>query len=108
MELSDWDRKVPYKNESTGFETTLYGINVVATQLGRTSQTIRKWEIAGVIPKTPFKINGRRLYCKEQIDILIACAEKARISTGKSISSTSFTSNVEKQWSLLFKQIFGK
>ena len=107
MELSAWDREVPYTNEKTGFSTTLYNINVVATALGRTSQTIRKWEIAGVIPKTPFKSDSRRLYSKEQIDILVECAEKAHLSTGKKISQTSFTSNVDKKLKELFKKIFG-
>lgn len=108
MEMSSWDRQVEYINETTGFKTTLYNINVVAIQLGRTSQTIRKWEIAGIIPKTPFTSNGKRLYCKEQIEILVKCAEKAQICTGRKISATSFTTNVERQWSMLFKKIFGK
>lgn len=106
MELSAWDREVPYTNEKTGFSTTLYNINVVANALGRTSQTIRKWEIAGVIPKTPFKSEGRRLYAKEQIEILVECAEKAHISTGKKISQTTFTANVDKKWKELFNKIF--
>lgn len=106
LKLSPWDRSIPYTNSDTGFSTTLYNINVVATYLGRTSQTIRKWEIAGVIPKTPFKSDGRRLYCKEQIEILVECAEKAKISTGKKMSETNFTRNVQLKWQKLFDEIF--
>lgn len=107
LELSPWDRTVPYTNKKTGYSTTLYNINVVSTHLGRTSQTVRKWEIAGTIPKTPFSIQGRRLYCTEQIEILVECAEKAKISTGKKISQTNFTRNVQLRWNKLFTEIFG-
>ena len=106
VELSPWDRAIPYTNKETGYSTTLYNINVLANWLGRTSQTIRKWEIAGVIPKTPFKSDGKRLYSKEQIDILVECAEKANISTGKKMSQTNFTRNVQKKWQKLFDEIF--
>lgn len=108
LELSPWDREIPYTNPETGYTTTLYNINVVATYLGRTSQTVRKWEIAGTIPKTPFKIEGKRLYSKEQVEILVECAEKAQISTGKKISQTNFTRNVQLKWQELFKKIFGQ
>lgn len=108
MELSAWDREVPYTNKNTGYSTKLYNIKVVATALGRTPQTIRKWEVAGAIPKTPFKLEGKRMYCKEQIDILVECAEKAQISTGKNMSQTGFTRNVQKRWQSLFKDIFGQ
>lgn len=107
MELMSWDKKVPYTDKNTGYSTDLYNINVLANSLGRTSQTIRKWEIAGVIPKTPFKLDGKRMYCTEQIKIIVECAEKAQISSGKNMSQTTFTKNVFKKWNELFKEIFG-
>lgn len=39
-----------------GEKIKLYPINVLANELGRTSQTIRKWEVAGILPKPIFKI----------------------------------------------------
>lgn len=38
-----------------GEKIKLYPINVLANELGRTSQTIRKWEVAGILPKPIFK-----------------------------------------------------
>ena len=37
-----------------GEKIKLYPINVLANELGRTSQTIRKWEVAGILPKPHF------------------------------------------------------
>lgn len=70
----------------------LYYIGTLAHALGRTTDTIRKWEIGGIIPDPCFKdANGRRLYSQEQIDAIVRCAEKAKIKQGLSISSTSFS-----------------
>lgn len=38
-----------------GVVVTLYPISTLAEELGRTSQTIRKWEVAGVLPRPIFK-----------------------------------------------------
>lgn len=107
FDLSPWDKKIPYKNEKTGYETTLYNSAVAGRAIGRSTQTMTKWEIAGTIPVTPFRVSGRRMYCEEQIMILMECAEKARISQGRKISQTSFSSQVQKKWNELFKEIFG-
>ncbi len=81
-----WGRSIPYTSP-TGKETTLYNISVIANAIGRTPQTVRKWEIAGTIPPTPFKQNGKRLYSKEHIDALVRCVEKYRITMGVAISA---------------------
>ena len=69
-------KEIPFSREveyttPTGIKTTLYSINVLAEALGRTSQTVRKWELGGTIPPTPFRIHGRRFYSKEHIDIIV-------------------------------------
>lgn len=80
-----------------GEKVKLFYIRKLADSLGRTSQTIVKWEIAGVIPKTPFRDSSRRrMYTQEQIDIIVATAEKCKITQGASISNTSFSSRVHK------------
>lgn len=107
FELSPWDKKIPYKNNKTGYETILYNSAVAGRMIGRSTQTMTKWEIAGTIPVTPFRVHGRRMYCEEQIEILIECAEKAKIAQGRKISQTSFSSQVQKKWNELFKEIFG-
>lgn len=101
------DRVIHYTDPNTGYETTLHSIGYLAAELGRVPQTIRKWEISGAIPKTPFTVRGRRYYCDEQIQIVVECAENARLSSGIPPSTTTFTPNVEKRWRELFKKIFG-
>lgn len=86
-------KKVKIKGE----EIDLYYISALADALGRTTQTIRKWEIAGVIPNSCFRDKGKnRLYTKEQIDIIVEIAEECYIKQGSSIADTSFSKKVHK------------
>lgn len=69
----------------------------LAYQLGRTTQTIRRWEIAGILPKAIFKdVRGRRLYTREQIDTIVRIAEETKIAQGYPIANTSFSKKVYK------------
>lgn len=81
-----------------GERVTLYSINKLAMELGRTSQTVRKWEVAGFLPKALFKdvATGRRMYSQEQIDAIVRCAEEAKIRQGYSVANTSFPEKVHK------------
>lgn len=80
-----------------GERVTLYSINKLAMELGRTSQTIRKWEVAGFLPKALFKDkSGRRMYSQEQIDAIVKCAEESKIRQGYSVSNTSFPEKVHE------------
>lgn len=102
-------KPIPYKNEKTEFSTLLYPISVLALSLGRSQNTIRQWEILGDIPKTPFKVSGRRYYCEEQIKACMEVAEKVHLSGGKThISHTTFKREVKKRWREIFKEIFGE
>lgn len=70
----------------------LFYIGALAEALGRDPNTIRRWEIAGVIPDPCFKDKfGKRLYSQEQIDAIVRCAERAKIKQGGSFSNTSFS-----------------
>ena len=81
-----------------GEELELFYIGTLATALGRTTNAIRKWEIAGVMPDPCFRDeNGRRLYTQEQIDAIVRCAERAKIKQGLSIADTSFSTWVHKE-----------
>lgn len=63
----------------------LYYIGTLAEHLGRSSQTVRKWELGGVIPRTIFIKKGTiRMYSMEQINILVKCAEEAKLKQGSS------------------------
>lgn len=103
-----WGRAVPYTSPITGRSTTLYNIGTVAEAVGRTSQTIRKWEVGGVMPPTPFKSNGKRLYSKEHIDAIVHCAEISHIKQGSATTQSKFTRHLYKEFkkvnALFFKE----
>lgn len=103
-----WGKEIPYTSPVTGYKSTLYNIGVVAEAIGRTSQTIRKWEVAGVIPPTPFKQKGKRLYSKEHIDAIVKCAEKAKIMQGSSVSQTKFSNLLYKEFQRVNDLFFKK
>lgn len=106
-ERTPWGKEIPYTSP-TGVETKLYNIGVVAEAIGRTSQTIRKWEVGGVIPPTPFKQKGKRLYSTEHIDAIVKCAESTRIMQGSKTSQSSFSEKLYEEFQkvndLLFKK----
>lgn len=78
-----------------GEDIELFYIDRLATELGRTPQTVRKWEVSGILPKPIFKDkNGRRLYSQEQIDAIVECAEKSNVRIGYSIANTNFSVRV--------------
>lgn len=83
-------KKVVY-NFPNGKTMDLYYIGTLAANLGRATDTLRKWEIAGILPDTCFKDQkGCRLYSEEQIDAIVNAAVKSKIAQGKPISQTSF------------------
>ena len=85
-----------------GSTIELFYIGTLANRLGRVSNTIRKWEIAGILPKTGFTDKmGCRLYSQEQIDVIVKTAEEAKISTGRSIFATSFPKVVAERFNVL-------
>ena len=72
----------------------LFYIGELAYRLGRASETVRKWEIQGVIPETIFRDKaGKRLYSGRQMQIIVEEAEKAQIGQGKAVCRTNFTDN---------------
>lgn len=93
-------RKVKLDN---GMTVEVFSINVLASELGRTSQTIRKWEVGGILPKALFKDKktGKRFYSREQIDTIVRCAEESNIRQGYSVSNTSFPDRVHTALKIL-------
>lgn len=101
------DKGTPYTSP-TGVETTLYPIIYIADMLGRKSSTIRKWEIDGTIPQTPFRDkNNRRLYSEEHINAIVECAERAKIKNGTAISNTRFTKWCFQKFNEINKMLLG-
>ena len=92
---------MPVANKQTvvinGEELELFYVDRLASELGRTPQTIRKWEVSGILPKPIFKDkNNRRLYSQEQIDAIVECAEKSNVRQGYSVANTNFSVRVFK------------
>lgn len=52
---------------------------LVNNGIDRTTQSVRKWESKGVIPRSIFKRGRDRLYSKEQIDCIVRCAVECNI-----------------------------
>ena len=94
-------KSVPYTFPN-GIKTKLYTIGSLASALGRSSATVRKWEISGILPKTPFKSSaGRRLYTQEQIGAVVAVAETVKIGQGKDMHKSDFGRKCEKEFNKL-------
>ena len=91
-----------------GKKVVLYPVSVLSEALGRSNQTIRKWEIAGILPRTMFEDSRKcRLYTKEQIDIIVQCAEECNIKQGKKMSLTDFSSECHRRFDELHEKYFG-
>ena len=73
---------------------TLYPISTVAEAVGRSVKTIRRWELAGIIPPSGFRDrNNARMYTEEQIVLITKCAEKAKINVTR-LGDTTFSKKV--------------
>ena len=93
----------------SGRVVDLYSIGYLAESLGRSTPTIRKWEISGIIPNSMFRTsNGVRMYTDEQIDILVQCAEETNIKQGLDFKRTTFSRRAHKRMNKLKEEYFGK
>lgn len=85
-----------------GVDVEMYSIGELAKELGRESQTIRKWEIGGIIPPTRFRDNAkRRLYPLQIVKGMKMIVDEEDITQGVSFETTDFTKRVEK----LFREV---
>lgn len=100
-----WGKEVPYTSP-TGKQTTLYNIATAAEAIGRCAQTLRKWEVGGIIPMTPFKLHGRRMYSTEHIDALVECAEQSKIRPGTRIQDTAFSKHMYERYAKIYDYFF--
>ena len=107
MREKSYNKKSFEYTSPTGVKTTLYSIGELADRLGRSPQTVRKWEIGGILPPTPFKISRVRYYSEEHIQLIVESAEKSKIKVGKAINDTQFSSRCYKGFEELNKLFFG-
>jgi predicted site-specific integrase-resolvase len=97
------------RQKINGVEVELFYIGVLAESLGRSSQTVRKWEISGLLPPPIFRDkSNRRMYSKEQIDTIVQVAEDCHVRQGYSVANTSFANKVFTAINLVNKQYFKK
>lgn len=82
-----------------GREVELYSIGELAFRVGRATEVVRKWEIAGIIPPTCFHdAQGCRMYTLEQINLIVDVATECRLSRGRKISVTGFPEKLARRW----------
>ena len=87
--------KMTLKN---GVQVELFPIGELADYLGRTTQTVRKWELSGVLPNTLFRNKrGYRLYTSEQIMLIGKTAEETQLMTGRQYSKIKFSKLVKER-----------
>lgn len=97
-----------------GKKHMLYPISVLAKSLSdalgdeRTTQTIRKWEVQGIIPPAIFRVGQKRLYAQEQIDIICNIAKECNIRQGVSLSLTNFSVRVFEEMRAINRKLLGK
>lgn len=93
--FDDWDRK-PLHRMYKGALTEFFTIGHLSAALGREQVTIRSWEAKGWLPKSKYRapapkgeqvpgkaVAGRRLYTREQIEVVITAARKYGVMANK-------------------------
>jgi DNA-binding transcriptional MerR regulator len=70
----------------------------------RDTQTLRKWELAGILPKAIFRKGHKRLYSAEQIKCIVRIAKECNIRRGFSIEQTDFVTKVAEELGTLNKK----
>lgn len=82
-------------------------ISQVLTDAGypRDTQTIRKWELSGVIPTAPFRNKLNRLYSAKHIEELVRAVVECDIKRGIAIESTDFSERVCRYWIKVGKEL---
>jgi len=70
----------------------------------RDTQTLRKWELKGVLPKAIFRKGQKRLYSMEQIKCIVRIAKECNIKRGLSIEQTNFIQRVWEELSNINKK----
>lgn len=88
----------------------VFYVGELAARLGRSSNTIRRWERVGILLPTPYEQEvrrgpGRRLYPRPWIDGVVAIAQEAGLVGRKPpcIKDTDFTVRCQE----LHRRLFG-
>jgi hypothetical protein len=93
-----------------GETAELFDTDYLAHAMGRTYNTIRQWEIGGLLPPTPFRGKQvyERFYTQEQINVVVTLAEKYQLFIGRKITQTMFPKRCFKEFAKLEKKYLGE
>lgn len=104
LQIESQERVVSFKHPKSDRTTLLYSIKVFARYAGKCSQTIRNWEKDGVIPPTPFRVHGDRMYSEEMIMSVADNIKKYNVKPGK-VSLAEFSEKVKIEWNDIIDDI---
>lgn len=96
-----------------GVAMRLHGAACVATALGKSVGTVRRWERDGVMPRTPYiravqgSEHGRRLYSDEQLELIRWAAERSGVVGRKpfELAETGLPELLHAVWNVLFPDL---
>lgn len=90
----------------------LYPISKLAQALTdagfpRGTQTLRKWELAKVIPKAPYNSGNKRLYSIHHINSFVNVVVECNLRQGVTLDIPVFKRKILEEWSKVNKQLIG-
>ena len=81
-----------------------YPIGELASRMKRSSDSIRNMIKRNLLPDTPFKINDRRYFTDEQMNLIVNVAKECNIRNGVSFEKCDFTRRIYlRHYSLMKK-----
>jgi hypothetical protein len=92
----DWDSRPYFKTLPNGKEIEMFTAGALANALGRPFVSIRKWNEAGYLPPSPYRLptkqdkngeehKGRRLYSRAMIEVAVELFNRAGLLNVKRI-----------------------
>jgi len=94
-----------------GVQIQVYALKVLAAELHRCPETLRRWEFTKFIPKPIFKtMDGFRWYTQEEVNMYkrLYAEEADNLRNGKKFSNTKFSERLFCETALLKKQMLGE
>lgn len=108
-ESEAWD-STPYIRRFDGQDIEFFFIGALATAMGRSSNTIRRWISAGIIPASSYRMNSasvkgqRRLWTRAEIEGIARIAREEGLPEGRNVNSTEFPQRVKELFRVLKKE----
>lgn len=112
-----WDSYPHIEMLHNGETKRFYTVGILAKALGKSSQTIRKWENWGYIPRSQYRFPGRsssthhrkegqrRLYTREQIEGVVSVAYETGVLTTEGKANNVGSSGFPEKVTALFEEL---